>query len=430
MSITLAVFLGTFLGLMLLGLPVAWAMVASSLAWIAFTGQWSFLPFLPERIFQGMNVFVLMALPLFLLAGELINEGGITRRLVTLANLAFGWMRGGLVQVAIGTSVLFAGITSVALGDIAALGKVFIPSMVAQGYSRSYAGAVIAASSIIGPMIPPSLIVVLYGSITGVSVGALFAACIVPGLLIGLVQMMLVAIQARIYGFPRVEQERSPRAFARASVSAIVPLMIPVIILAGILGGVMTPTEAGAAAAFYAFVLSVVVYRTIKLRELRPIFSRSMQFSAQLLIIVGCGAMFSWVMGMENVPGMLQGLIERWHMSAGDTMFAFNILLLVVGMFLDSPAALILFAPILGTAAVSAGIDPVHFGTVMILNLNIGLLTPPVGFCLFAAERIAGCGMPALIKSITPFLLVNMIALALISYFPRLTLWLPHALGF
>ena len=430
MSTTLVVFLTAFLGLMLLGLPVAWAMATASIAWIALTGQWSFLPFLPERIFQGMNVFVLMALPLFLLAGELINEGGITQRLVTLANLAFGWMRGGLAQVAIGTSILFSGITSIALGDIAALGKVFIPTMVAQGYTRAYAGAVIAASSIIGPMIPPSLIVVLYGSMTGVSIGALFASCIIPGLLIGLVQMILVAIQARRYGFPRAEGTRTPAALARATGAAAVPLMIPVIIIAGILGGVMTPTEAGAAAAFYAFVLATMVYRTIKPKDLGPIFSRSMQFSAQLLIIVGCGAMFSWVMGMENVPGLLQDLIERRKMTAGDTMFAFNILLLIVGMFLDAPAALILFAPILNVAATAAGINPVHFGAVMILNLNIGLLTPPVGFCLFAAERIAGCGMPALIRAITPFLGVNLIALALISYFPALTLWLPKLLGF
>ena len=256
-------------------------------------------------------------------------------------------------------------------------------------------------------------------------------ACrLIPGLLIGLVQMILVAIQARRHGFPRAEGTRTPAALARATGAAAVPLMIPVIIIAGILGGVMTPTEAGAAAAFYAFVLATMVYRTIKPKDLGPIFSRSMQFSAQLLIIVGCGAMFSWVMGMENVPGLLQDLIERRKMTAGDTMFAFNILLLIVGMFLDAPAALILFAPILNVAATAAGINPVHFGAVMILNLNIGLLTPPVGFCLFAAERIAGCGMPALIRAITPFLGVNLIALALISYFPALTLWLPKLLGF
>ena len=430
MSATLAAFLGVFLGLMLLGLPVAWAMASASLAWIALTGQWSFLPFLPERIFQGMNVFVLMALPLFLLAGELVNEGGITKRLVTFANLCFGWMRGGLAQVNIGTSILFSGITSVALGDIAALGKVFVPSMVAQGYTRAYAAAITAASSIIGPMVPPSLIVVLYGSMTGVSIGALFAACIVPGLLIGLLQMILVAFQARRYGFPRVDALRTPASFARATGAAAVPLMIPVIILAGIVGGLMTPTEAGAAAAFYAFLLATVVYRALTPQLMRLIFSRAMQFSAQLLIIVGCGAMFSWVMGMENVPGMLQDLIERWNMGPDGTMFAFNVLLILVGMFLDGPAALILFAPILGAAAVSAGIDPVHFGVVMILNLSIGLLTPPLGFCLFAAERLAGCGMPALVRSIAPFLAVNLIALAVVAYVPQLSLWLPRALGF
>lgn len=430
MTGTLALFLGCFIALMMLGVPVAWAMATASLAWIAATGQWSYLPFLPERIFQGMNVFVLMALPLFLLAGELVNEGGITKRLVTFANLLFGWMRGGLAHVNIATSILFSGITSVALGDIAALGKVFIPAMVAQGYTRAYAAAVTAASSIIGPMVPPSLIVVIYGSLTGVSIGALFAACVVPGLVIGLLQMGMVAFQSRRYGFQKVEAERTPTAFVRATGAAAVPLMIPVIIIAGIVGGLMTPTEAGAAAAFYAFVLATVFYRTVKAKDLLPIFSRAMMFSSQLLIIVGCGAMFSWVMGIENVPAMLQGLIERWNMSATDAMLAFNVFLLIVGMFLDGPAALILFAPILGAAAATAGIDPVHFGVVMILNLNIGLLTPPIGFCLFAAERIAECGLPALIRSIAPFLAVNLAALALISYIPGLSLWLPRLLGF
>ncbi|WP_048646856.1 TRAP transporter large permease [Nitratireductor soli] len=430
MSIGLLTLLGVFLGLLLFGLPIAWAMIAGVLSWMAITGNWAFLPIVPERIYQGMDSFVLMAVPLFILAGELVNAGRITDRLIAFANAWFGALRGGLAQVNIGASILFAGITGVALGDIAALGRVFIPAMVKQGYTSAYAAAVTASSSIIGPMLPPSLTAVIYGSITDVSIGALMAATIFPGLLIGLAQMILVAIQARLYNFPAVEADRSPKALAKVSGAALVPLMIPVIILAGILGGIMTPTEAGGIACIYALVVALFIYRSVNLRSLASVFSRSALFSGQLLIIVGCGAAFSWAMGMENVPRLLSGAIEGWNFGPLATMLVFNAALLVLGMFIDPTAVIILFGPILAHAAQTAGIDPLHFGVVAILNLNIGLLTPPLGVCLFAAERMAGCGLGALLRATAPFLAVNLVALAIVSAVPGLSLWLPNLLGF
>lgn len=430
MTDTLIVLLGSFLLLMLLGLPVAWSLLTSMLAWVAYGGQWRFLPIAAERIWQGMDVFVLMAIPLFILAGELVNAGKITDRLIHFANVLFGWMRGGLAQVNIGASILFSGITGVALGDIAALGRVFIPAMVKQGYTPAYAAAVTASSSIIGPMVPPSLVAVIYGSMTGLSIGALMAATLIPGLLIGLVQMLLVAVQARRHNFPRVEMDRSPAVAVRATGQALVPLMIPVIILAGLMGGLMTPTEAGAVAAGYALVVATLVYRSLRLGTLGEVFQRSALFSGQLLIIVGCGAAFSWVMGMENVPRMVAGWIGGWEMGYLGTLLVFNAILLVLGMFIDPTTVIILFGPILSAAAVHAGIDPLHFGVIAILNLNIGLLTPPLGVCLFAAERIAGCGLGALIKANMPFLLVNLAGLGLIAAVPGFSLWLPAALGF
>ena len=430
MTDTLMVLLGSFLLLMLLGLPVAWSLLTSMLAWVAYGGQWRFLPIAAERIWQGMDVFVLMAIPLFILAGELVNAGKITDRLIHFANVLFGWMRGGLAQVNIGASILFSGITGVALGDIAALGRVFIPAMVKQGYTPAYAAAVTASSSIIGPMVPPSLVAVIYGSMTGLSIGALMAATLIPGLLIGLVQMLLVAVQARRHNFPRVEMDRSPAVAVRATAQALVPLMIPVIILAGLMGGLMTPTEAGAVAAGYALVVATLVYRSLRLGTLGEVFQRSALFSGQLLIIVGCGAAFSWVMGMENVPRMVAGWIGGWEMGYLGTLLVFNAILLVLGMFIDPTTVIILFGPILSAAAVHAGIDPLHFGVIAILNLNIGLLTPPLGVCLFAAERIAGCGLGALIKANMPFLLVNLAGLGLIAAVPGFSLWLPAALGF
>jgi tripartite ATP-independent transporter DctM subunit len=430
MTDTLLVLLASFLGLMLLGLPVAWSLLAAMLAWVAYGGQWRFLPIAAERIWQGMDVFVLMAVPLFILAGEAINAGRIADRLIHFANVIFGWMRGGLAQVNIGASILFSGITGVALGDIATLGRVLIPGMVGQGYSAAYAAAVTASSSIIGPMVPPSLVAVIYGSMTGLSIGALMAATLIPGLLIGLVQMALVAVQARRHDFPRVAMDRSPRVVIASTGQALVPLMIPVIILAGLMGGLMTPTEAGAIAAGYALVIALFFYRTLSARELGGVFQRSALFSGQLLIIVGCGAAFSWVMGMENVPRLVAAQIAGWDMGYLGTLLVFNAILLVLGMFIDPTTVIILFGPLLSAAAVQAGIDPLHFGVVAILNLNIGLLTPPLGVCLFAAERIAGCGLGALIRANMPFLAVNIAGLGLIAAFPGFSLWLPRLLGF
>ncbi|MFV0492003.1 MAG: TRAP transporter large permease [Pseudorhodobacter sp.] len=430
MTDTLIVLLISFLGLMLIGLPVAWSLLASMLVWVVYGGNWRFLSIAAERIYQGMDVFVLMAIPLFILAGELVNAGKITDRLIHFANVVFGWMRGGLAQVNIGASILFSGITGVALGDIAALGRVFIPAMAKQGYSSAYAAAVTASSSIIGPMVPPSLVAVIYGSMTGLSIGALMAATLIPGLLIGALQMGLVAFQARRLGFPRIEMERTPCVIARAGGQALIPLMIPVIILAGLLGGLMTPTEAGAVAAAYALIIALFLYRTLNGRELGAVFQRSALFSGQLLIIVGCGAAFSWVMGMENVPRMVAGMIEEWQLGYLNILLVFNVILLILGMFIDPTTVIILFGPILSAAAVQAGIDPLHFGVIAILNLNIGLLTPPLGVCLFAAERIAGCGLGALIRATVPFFLVNLAGLGLVAAVPGFSLWLPRVLGF
>lgn len=430
MTLSLSILLVSFMGLILAGLPIAWAMMASVLVWIAVTGNWYFLPIASERVYQGMDSFVLMAVPLFILAGEMVNAGKITDRLVNFANAIFGWMRGGLAQVNVGASILFSGITGVALGDIASLGRVFIPAMIRQGYTPAYAAAVTASSSIIGPMVPPSLIAVIYGSMSDVSIGALMAATLIPGLLIGVIQMGLIALQARYYDFPRVEMDRSPRAIGLATGHALVPLMIPVIILTGMLGGIMTPTEAGGVAAAYALVISIVLYRSIRLSALADVFSRSALFSGQLLIIVGCGAAFSWAMGMENVPQLVGATVESWGLGYLGTMLVFNLILLVLGMVIDPTTVIILFGPLLSLAATRAGIDPLHFGTVAILNLNVGLLTPPLGVCLFAAEKIAGCGLWPLLRSTAPFLLVTLCMLVVVAAFPEISLWLPGVLGF
>ena len=430
MSWPVIIFILTFLFLLLGGMPIAWAMIAATVIWMITSDELVFLLIMPDKIFQGIDVFILMAVPLFILVGELLNAGRITDRLVELANQFFGWISGGLAQINIGSSILFSGITGVALGDIAALGRVFIPAMVKEGYTAEYAAAVTASSSVIGPMVPPSLIIIIYGAATGVSIGALFAACVLPGLFVGLFQMLLVWRQAKSRGFKAAKVERSKNTLLNSATHSIIPLMVPVIILAGIMGGVMTPTEAGAVAALYALIITLGYYRTLKTSDLYGIFERSLYFSGKLLIIVGCGAVFSVVMGIENVPSLLQTAIQNAEMSAFSTLLIANLILLLVGMFIDPAAAIILFAPILSKVAESVGVDPVHFGVIMILNLNLGLLTPPLGICLFAAEEIADCGLPALIREIMPFLLISVFVLIIITYVPQISLWLPALLGF
>ncbi|MFT5711186.1 MAG: tripartite ATP-independent transporter DctM subunit [Halioglobus sp.] len=429
MSVSLILLIGCLLALLVLGFPVAWAMLLAMTAWIAWTDQWAFLPLMPERIYQGMDVFVLMSVPLFVLAGELVNTAGITRRLVDLANLLFGWMRGGLAQVNIATSVLFSGITGVALGDVAALGRIFIPEMIKQGYSAPYAAAVTAASAVIGPMIPPSLIAIIYGSISSVSIAGIFLATIVPGLLLSALLMLVVSLQSDKRTLTVEQPDRSMSGVLRVSRSAFLPLLIPVIILTGIIGGAMTPTEAGAVAAFYALVLSAFIYRNLTLKSLAGSFGSSAMFSGQMLIIVGCGAAFSWALGVENVPEQLGATIANLNFGPLGTLLVFNAILLVLGMFIDPTAVIILFGPVLSMAAVMVGIDPLHFAVIAILNLNIGLITPPLGVCLFAAERIAGCGLVPLLRAIVPFLLVQLVVLLLVSAFPTLSLWLPNFVG-
>lgn len=430
MSVELAIFFASFIVFLLIGLEVAWALIASAVLWMVITGQWQFLPLVPERVYDGMDVFVLMAVPLFILTGELIGAGNIADKLIRLANLLVGWLRGGLAHVNIAASLLFSGITGIALGDIAAIGRVMIPAMVKEGYGAAYAAAVTASSSIIGPLVPPSLVIVIYGSVTSTSIGGLFAATILPGIVIALVQMGLVASQARKLDMPRVEMDRSAPEVVRVTGAAILPLAIPALIVVSIVFGVMTPTEAGGAAALLSLILAVGIYRAIAVAELYRIFARTVRFTGQLVIIVAAGAVFSWVMANENVPAMMQGLVAQLDLPDWAFLILLNLFFLLVGMVIDPSTAVVMFAPIVVPMAAIVGIDPLHLGTIIVLNLNIGLLTPPLGVCLFAAERIAGCGLGPLIRAVLPFLVINLVGLALITYVPAITLTLPRLIGF
>jgi tripartite ATP-independent transporter DctM subunit len=427
MSLTLMTLI--FVVLLVAGMPVAFVMGFSASLYLFLSPQTSFLDMAPQKLFAGMDSFILMCIPYFILAGEIMTRGKIADRIVDFSNLIVGRWRGGLAHVNVLASMLFAGITGVALGDIAALGSIFIPAMKKQGYDSAFAAAVTAASSIIGPIIPPSMIIVIYGAVTSVSVGALFAAAIVPGLLMGLSQMLIVAFLANRRNFPKISISATPRQILLSTKDAFVPLMMPAIILFGILFGIFTPTEAAGMAVLYAFVVATFLYRALSLRDYGPILRTAFFFSAKLLVIVGCGSILSWVFGIENVPEKVKVLFYSISHNKVILLLLINFFLLFLGMWLDCSASIILFAPMLTPLAMEIGVDPVQFGVLMIVNLNIGLLTPPLAICIFAAADISRDPVIKVIVAVLPFFIACFGTLALITYVPQFTMTLPRWLG-
>jgi len=418
-----------FVALLLVGMPVAFIMGFSASLYLLFSPQASFLDMAPQKLFSGMDSFVLMCIPFFILAGEIMTRGKIADRIVDFANLIVGRWRGGLAHVNILASMLFAGITGIALGDIAALGSIFIPAMKKQGYDGPFSAAVTASSSIIGPIIPPSMIIVIYGAVTAVSIGALFAAAIIPGILMGLSQMIIVAYLSKRRQYPKVTIPVTPKKLILGTRDALVPLMMPAIIIFGILSGIFTPTEAAGIAVLYAFVIASFFYRTLKFRDYGPIFRTAVIFSAKLLLIVGCASILVWVLGIENVPEEIKGVFYSVSRNRYVLLILINLFLIFLGMWLDCSSSIILFAPMLTPLAIEIGLDPVHFGILMIVNLNIGLLTPPLAVCLFAAADISRDTVSRVIVAVLPFLISCLFTLALITYVPEITMTLPRWFG-
>lgn len=411
------------------GLPIAYAIVAALMYFMA-AGEFPYhLRLVAAQMFGGMNSFPLLAIPLFILAGELMNESGITRRVIAFANVLVGRLREGLALVNIWASVIFAGLSGSAVADTSALGRVFIPEMEKQGYPRSYSAAVTAASSVIGPIIPPSIPAIIYAlTVTGVSVPALFLAGIVPGLLLALALSVYVVFFAGHHA-DTSSLEGAPSA-ARALLDGIIPLLMPVFVIGTILLGVVTPTEAASFAVAYALFIGVFVYREIRPSALPAIFTRAMRDTSVILIIIAAVSAANWLLTYNRVPNMITDLV----LSQIDVRWTFLLamigLFLFVGLFLEGIAAMLVLVPILHPIAVELGIDPTHFGIVVIVNLMIGLITPPMGLCLFVADAIANVGLPRLTRQILPFFLVEVLVLFLIAFVPDLVTFLPAAMGF
>lgn len=427
MSLTL--FLPLFLILILIGMPVFFAMLAAPGTLLMLLDMDRDIPLLFRNIYNGIDSFPLMAIPFFMLAGELMNRGGITLSLVNFSQSLLGHIRGGLAHVNIFSSMLFAGLSGSAVADTSALGSMLIPAMEKNGYKRKFAAAITAASSVIGPIIPPSGIMIIYAYTMEVSVAALFAAGIVPGILVGLALMAITSVMARKYDFPIASKKATWRERGHAARGAFLPLLTPVIILGGILGGIFTPTEASAIAVAYALVLSLFITRTLKINELPEIFNKAAMSSAVVLLLVGAAIAFKTVVSLSHVAEDLAQYVLGLSDSVYLLLFLINILLFVVGMFLDAGPAIIILGPILGPVFISMGVDPVHFAIIMSVNLTVGLATPPMGLVLFVASSVSGEKVETISRAILPFLAVEILVIFLITYIPEISMTIPRLLG-
>jgi len=484
-------FLPVFLAVLMIGLPVFFALLAAPGILLWLNGQERDLALLYRNVYNGMDSFPLMALPFFLLAGEVMNRGGITTRLVEFAQAFMGHLRGGLAHVNILSSILFAGLSGSAVADTSALGSTLIPAMEKNGYSRRFAAAITAASSVIGPIIPPSGIMIIYAYVMGQSVAALFLAGIVPGILVGVGLMLVVWAMADRYDLPKAERivtrnqtisgteywvsfvllrlnlaglltallsvttpdfvsnwlnfvvalgvvhftlmgyrKRVSHDFRLICKKAVAPLQTPIIILGGILIGVFTPTEAAAIAVAYALVVSFLVLRSMSLGDLWPVLMRSAMASATVLLLVGAAVAFKTVVSLSHAPELMAGALLGLSENPLILLFLINLLLFAVGMFMDAGPAIIILGPILGPVFTSLGVDPIHFAIIMSVNLTVGLATPPMGLVLFVASAVSGEKVERIARTILPFLAVEVLVIFLITYVPAISMTIPRLTGF
>jgi tripartite ATP-independent transporter DctM subunit len=410
-------------GLLILGVPIAVALGLSSLVFILLSGQVPDLVVI-HRMVNGVDSFPLLAVPFFILAGNLMNTAGITNRIFDFAKACVGWMRGGLGHVNVGASVVFAGMSGAAVADAGGLGTIEIKAMRDAGYDADFSVGVTAASSTIGPIIPPSLPMVIYGVVASSSIGQLFAAGFIPGLMMAAALMIMVTWYARTRGYPR-DARFSLLVLWISFQRAFLSLLTPVIIVGGILGGLFTPTEAAIAASAYALLLGVVLYRTLTPRRLLRVSFDTIETTAVVMFIVAAASIFAWILTSNRVTEHFASLILAITENPILILLMINVILLIVGCFMETIAAITILVPVLLPIVVKLGIDPVHFGVIMVLNLMIGLLTPPVGMVIYVLSRVSGVPFERCVTATAPFLIPLVIVLLLVTFIPQLSMFLP-----
>lgn len=422
----IAVLALVFVVCLLLRFPIAFALGLSCLAYLIAAG----IPLIvvPMKMYSGIDVFVLLSVPGFILAGNLMNQGGLTGKIITFCNHLFGHIRGGLALANVGTSMLFAGISGTAISDTASIGAVMIPAMKKEGYDGPFASAITAVSSTVGPIIPPSVPMIIAATLSGLSVGKLFLAGVLPGLMLGLGMMLTAYIIARRRAYPKRERS-SLRQIGKGFLDTFWALLMTIIILFGIIGGIFTPTEASIIAVLYALLVGLFVYRKLSYKRILVVVLDSMKVSASLMLIIGFANLFGWILITEQFPQWISQEILAFTSNKYLVLLLINILLIVVGTFMETVAALLILFPILLGVATGVGVAPLHFALIAVLNLVIGLTTPPLGICLFVASSIGKTPIGQVSRASLPFLAVNLGILALVTLVPELCLWLPSWLG-
>jgi C4-dicarboxylate transporter DctM subunit len=419
----------TITALAFLGLPIGHSMIAGSILYLLLAGL--DMGTVAEQLLNGMySNYIILSVPLFILAAEFMNIGSMTDRLMVFCNALVGRFRGGLAQVNILQSIIFAGMSGSAIADAAGTGRMMQAMMTRDGrYTPSYAAATTAVSSVIGPIIPPSIPMVLYALVSDASIGFLFLGGVIPGLLMALSQMVIVAITARRRNFP-VEKPVPLRKLPRITWNALPSLMMPVVLLGGIYSGVMTPTEAAAVAAAYALLISVGLYRSVSWRSFYSSLAISARTSVSIGMLIAGSLVFNYVVTVENIPEGVKALLAGWDLSPIGFLILVNVLLLVLGCVLEGTAILLIVVPVFIPTAQALGIDLVHFGVVVVINIMIGLITPPYGLLLFIMTNISGAPLRAIVRDVIPFLFAMLAALAILTFVPETVLWLPRLFGY
>ncbi|WP_423993351.1 TRAP transporter large permease [Mesobacillus sp.] len=418
-----------FILFLIMGIPISLVLGMTTIVYFLVTGNTMLLDSTPQRLYSGMENFGLLAIPLFMLTGELMNSGGITNRLVVFARMLVGHVRGGLAYVTVIANMFLASILGSANAQAAMMSKVMVPEMEKEGYDREFASAITLASSIVAPIIPPSMIFIIYGTLSGTSIGGLFMAGIIPGIIFGLGFIALIAYMGYKHNFPRSERASFPEIWA-SFIKVMPALLVPVVITVGILSGAFTATESAAVASFIAFIVGLFFYKELKWKHLGKILVNTVIGTATVTFLIAMANLFGWLIAFEQIPQ----LIANSMLSISDNPFVFlllvNLFLLLVGTLLDGIAALIILVPVFMPLVTGFQIDPIHFGVIICINLTIGLLTPPVGTGLFIVSSIAEVKFERLVKAVMPMLLLGIAMLFVITYWEQTTLFIPRLLGF
>lgn len=419
-----------FFLMLICGLPLFASMLATGISGFIYIGDFSQFRLMVQQFYGGMEPFSLLAIPYFILVGELMGSAGLTERLLRFAEALVGHLRGGLGYVTVVASIIFAGVNGSAAADASAVGSIMIPAMKKGGYPGSYAAGLTAGSSLIGPIIPPSIFMILFGAMTKTNVGALFIAGVLPGLLLGLAFMLMHRISAARLNLPIVNAEFSLTNLVRATGGAVTALIAPGIIIGGILFGFMTPTESGAVASLYVLVVGFMWTRQLEWKDVCQALGNTVRLTSVIFVVIGAATIVGWILSSEQVPQKLAPVVLEYAKTPSMVLLFMSLIIFVVGMFMEEIAALVLLTPVFAPLAAVAGIDPLHFGIVMTLNITIALITPPMGACVYIVSSIGSVPLEKMFRHIWPFVLVAIFCQLMLIFFPDISLWLPRVLGY